>query len=648
MRLRPRDSVVLGAAALLVYVLTLYPDLAGGDSGELVGAVASGGVIHPPGYPLYGLLARLFLLVPHGTVAWRVNLLSAVCGAAAAGLLCEAVARWSASRPAGLVAGALFAASPGIWAYAICAEVFALDNALVAGLLLLAVLYAERRDARLAMAGALVAGLGMSNHQTFVFSAAPLALWALWLGRAELLTRERLPRLALLFAAGLLPYLALPVWAAHHAPVTWGEADTWHGFWTHVLRREYGTFRLAPEGIADRPDTGETVGAFARDLVQQLGWWGLPLALAGAVASVRTSRATRLGVATAVAPLLAVSVMALLGNLPVRDALHRGIVARFWQQPELYACAWCGFGVAWAARFVPSWATLGAAGGLAVVPAAARFHAMDRHASTLVRSYGAEILRAAPPGALLLTKGDLITSSLRYLQLLGERPDVRVVDQELLGLPWYVALVQRAHPDVVLPGTVYAPGAPDGFLTKALLDANVGRAPTLVCGGLKFADPAADATYGRWPLGLCEEVRRGAEPVNLDDWIRRSDEALPRIDFTGQPHPPGSWEDIVWSDTWEVRHTRAAHLLTVAGADPSRRRYVVQAAEMLQQLVDQDPGAPAHVYKSLAIALGRAGLDTPAQRARAAAAWRSYLAVAPPDDPQVPAIRRELERLSGP
>jgi cytochrome c-type biogenesis protein CcmH/NrfG len=67
---------------------------------------------------------------------------------------------------------------------------------------------------------------------------------------------------------------------------------------------------------------------------------------------------------------------------------------------------------------------------------------------------------------------------------------------------------------------------------------------------------------------------------------------------------------------------------------------------MLQQLVDDDPEPRPHMIKNLAIALGRAGLDTPEQKARAAEAWRRYLAVAPSDDPQLPAIRKELERLT--
>ena len=447
-RLRPvaRDGLVVAGVALVLYVLTLYPDVAGGDSGELAAAVAAGGVIHPPGYPLYALLGNLFVLLPHGTLAWRMNLMSAACDAGAAGILCATVTSWRGSRAAGVASGALFASAPGIWRYAICAEVFALNNLLVALLLLLAVRYARDRDRRCAMAGALVGGLGMSNHQTFAFTLVPVVGWALWFGREQLLRPRVAAGLVALFALGLVPYAYLPIAASKHAAVTWGAADTWHGFWTHVLRREYGTFQLAPTGVAGAPDRLQTLGAWARDVLEQIGWWGLPLAGVGTLVCLRTSGKSRLGVVFVAAPVLAVGTMCVLGNLPVSDALHRGIVARFWQQPGVYVFVACGCAVAWMERHVPRWGSLSVAAMLAVVPAATRFPAMDRRESTVVRSYGAEMLRAAPSGALLLTKGDLITNTIRYLQTTeGARPDVRVVDQELLGNAWYRPLVVEAQ-----------------------------------------------------------------------------------------------------------------------------------------------------------------------------------------------------------
>ncbi len=179
---------------------------------------------------------------------------------------------------------------------------------------------------------------------------------------------------------------------------------------------------------------------------------------------------------------------------------------------------------------------------------------------------------------------------------------------------------------------------------KALLDANVARAPILVCGGVKSGDTSAEATYGLWPFGLCDRVHAGSEPVNLDEWIRESEEALPRIDFEGQLHPPGSWEDIVWNDYWAVRQERAAHLIRVSGRDETKHKYLVLAGDILEDLVQQNPALPAYVYKNLAVALGRGGLDTPERRAHAADAWQKYLELEP-DDPNREAIGEELGRL---
>jgi hypothetical protein len=73
----------------------MYPDLAGGDTGELTGASILGGVPHPPGYPLYAILARFFVgIAPFGgNPARKLNLLSCIHGASTSAFL-----HWSVLR----------------------------------------------------------------------------------------------------------------------------------------------------------------------------------------------------------------------------------------------------------------------------------------------------------------------------------------------------------------------------------------------------------------------------------------------------------------------------------------------------------------------------------------------------------------------
>src|SRR5215475_12323597 len=65
--------------ALVVYGWTLAPTVTPTDSGELILAADGLGVAHPPGVPLWIMLAHLASLVPVGNVAVRINFSSAFC-----------------------------------------------------------------------------------------------------------------------------------------------------------------------------------------------------------------------------------------------------------------------------------------------------------------------------------------------------------------------------------------------------------------------------------------------------------------------------------------------------------------------------------------------------------------------------------------
>ena len=53
-------------------------------------------------------------------------------------------------------------------------------------------------------------------------------------------------------AAGLLPYLYLPLAASQHPPLNWGDPESLPRFLAHVTRAQYGTFALGPGQAASR------------------------------------------------------------------------------------------------------------------------------------------------------------------------------------------------------------------------------------------------------------------------------------------------------------------------------------------------------------------------------------------------------------
>ena len=109
-----RRYVVLAIAvfvvSLFIYLQTLAPAVSTifDDSLEFQLVSYQLGIAHPTGYPLYTLMGKLFTSLPVGTIAYRVNLLSALCGALTATGVSLIVAKVSGRHLAGLAAGAVF------------------------------------------------------------------------------------------------------------------------------------------------------------------------------------------------------------------------------------------------------------------------------------------------------------------------------------------------------------------------------------------------------------------------------------------------------------------------------------------------------------------------------------------------------------
>src|SRR5688500_9842645 len=83
-----RAAVLAGAAVFVLYLITLSPSTAFWDTSEYIATAHILGIPHPPGNPLFVVLARVWslLLAPSGLdVAVRVNLFAAATSAAAAG-----------------------------------------------------------------------------------------------------------------------------------------------------------------------------------------------------------------------------------------------------------------------------------------------------------------------------------------------------------------------------------------------------------------------------------------------------------------------------------------------------------------------------------------------------------------------------------
>ena len=188
-------------------------------------------------------------------------------------------------------------------------------------------------------------------------------------GTGSRLTVSLFVRLILCGLVGLAPYAHLVYSGKTAKAGSWGDTSHWDGFMRHILRSEYGSFRLSPfERVEGSEGPWTRTVAWGADAAQQFTTLGAGMAAVGAVASVAlpflpkatgaadgadvsaspgsSALSRRLGLAVAATLAVYLGVFNTLANLPVgEEGMAREVTRRFWMQPNIIVSLWLGLGL---------------------------------------------------------------------------------------------------------------------------------------------------------------------------------------------------------------------------------------------------------------------------------------------------------------
>jgi hypothetical protein len=192
-----RTNAYLGGlvflGAFIVYAMTVQRTFSFWDCGEFIAACVTGGIAHPPGYPLLMIISRVFSLVPFvEDVSYRINYVSVFASSATAlfgyliavrliqmvqGEARDEFLNRLAAYVGGIAAGFLVAFSSTNWGNSVETETFSGALALVTAVFWLTLRYHERRDepgsTKIMILAMYLAVLGIGVHLT-VFLVVPV------------------------------------------------------------------------------------------------------------------------------------------------------------------------------------------------------------------------------------------------------------------------------------------------------------------------------------------------------------------------------------------------------------------------------------------------------------------------------------------
>jgi Protein O-mannosyl-transferase TMEM260-like len=434
----------VAAVALTVLRPTLMPGVGFWDTAEFQTLGPVMGTGHSPGYPTYAILGWLasVVLSPFGNPAFRMNLFSALCVAAAAGVTVVLVRRLTGSTILGIAAGFGLATTPLAWRLGTHAEGHTLHLLFLSVLFLLLVAWQRARAAgggdRLLLVASVVFGISVANHSLTLLLGLPVAAYVVTVDRA-ILRRYRFVAACLLtvMATTALIYLELPLRAGpFRAPLVYGTPNTWDGFWYVTLAEQFRGAIVDPFS-----DLGGKFAVLVKRTVAEFGWL-CALIPFGFLATVIRER-----------PYAVLSGLALFGTVFFAASYINADITRYYLGPVFIAWTWLailGAAVIDAARAVgrrwirgrepggttarlplPAFAAVLLAGVLLFQTAfelPARARQLDESGDIGAQRWLDATLGSMEPNAVVVSWWSYSTS-LWYAQYVeGRRPDIWIVD----------------------------------------------------------------------------------------------------------------------------------------------------------------------------------------------------------------------------
>lgn len=382
----------------------------GADGGDFAAAALRASLPHPPGAPLYHMLTRLVVRLP-GDPARNLSAFSLLMAITSAALVTAALLPTNA--PLAWAAGMLLGLAPALASQALIVEVYTTAAAFMALLVLLV-----HRGTTPWLIG-LVWGLGLGVHLS-------LAGAVFWLGLTMNSRRARLTLLGLGFLVAGFIYSSGVLVLGRGAPSPWANFSTLAGWWAYVSAALYRGYVF-----------GLPLSAWPQRLLAALSWWARQFTPLGALLLLMGLRRPISRAELGAWLSLGMATLYSIGYNTVDAWVN--LVAYLPLAATLMASGWTRLSERLRRR---AWMLA-----LLVVALAAVWTLPQvclRGADEAAR-WAEATLAAAPPGATLTTHADGETFALWYLQALGVRPDVCVVDADLLGYAPYVNYLKLQH-----------------------------------------------------------------------------------------------------------------------------------------------------------------------------------------------------------
>lgn len=529
------------AIPLIIYILTLAPDVYFTDSGELASVATTLGVAHPTGYPLFTLIGHLWANVLPWTPIYNLNFMAAFFTALSSMFFFlsliilysnfkfkKRIVTHISDATKYILAlfitfGYAFALTT--WQQATAVEVYSLQLFLI-NLFLYVILkayFAEKNSDNYLIFSGFILGLGFANHLTS-FMLIPMGLIVFYVKTKNYEKQSRRKLFLIIVGASLLSillYLYLPIRSAQSPIFNWGEVHrSWDKFIYHVTGAQYRVWMFS-DGAAWK----DNFVLFFKLIPSQITWIGILFSIYGFIVLYSGGKVLFYALISTAFLCLFYSL-----NYSIHDidsyfvtayivlALLVGIGA---MQIVLYKNS-----LLYLFLFIPLFNLY------------TNYEKNDLSDDQTVSEYYRLVTQSADRDAIILSsQWDFWVSAFWYKDWVEhKRQDITLIDKELLRRTWYVNSLQKLYPKLYKQNKpqialyqqqleLFEADKPyDSQLIQAyfinminsIIDNNYGKRPIYITFEILQTDPGIAKNYIKIPEGFLIRLSKSQENIELD------------------------------------------------------------------------------------------------------------------------------------
>lgn len=502
--------IILFVFFSFLYIHTAAPSVYVGDSGELAAGIKNLEIVHPTGFPLYLITANLFAkFLPFDEFAFRLNAYSAFLTAAGLVFVFFSIKSLGISYLASLFTVLILGLGKTIWFHSGTTGVYPLSLFLSSVLLFIFSKWLNTKKLTLVFWCAFVLGVSFGTHVLMAAMFVPFG-YMLWINRHEIMrSGGTMAKIAFLFCVPFIQYIYLFMARTRQETITTFKINGFRELLNYLGQKEY-VYKIGARTLAN---TGDFIKKSASLFVSEFTLVFFILAIIGLAYLYKKSR--NLAILTLGIVGVNIGIMYFYGNSNDMEILYR-----YYFIPYLVLTIPIAYTLEYIFNEAPKKnlrviVFLALSAGL-FVEFWFSYTQNNRRDNYLVSDFANNILLTAETSAIILSAGDAITGPLWYLQGVDVRPDVKIVDLNLLSDDTYILNWSNRDPNIMDRDFIGLKGGGQVKLRLlALLNKNIDQHKIYIISNPSDKDITKDFEF--LPVGVVNQVFR-KNSISIDEF----------------------------------------------------------------------------------------------------------------------------------